>query len=224
LSRFLIDMKKLEAKHFLLSDTPCELPITSWDYTGTNYEHMYLSTSVGTTPEGVNGPMQALSKASIKPEEKKLYYEEQWIPGDRKFAMEPFFVPRPGGTAEDDGWVVALVHDAAYEKSEFGGRGTEMVIIDAQKFGEGPVARLRLPTYVPFGVHGSWSPKYVAGPPKEDELKRLAEMRAKNDGKAVSLGASAAEPEIHTTPTPQAIGMVVGGLALGMTALSSILS
>jgi carotenoid cleavage dioxygenase-like enzyme len=223
LSRFLIDMKKLEAKHTELSDVPCELPITSWDYTGAPYEHMYLSTSVGRTAEGVNGPMQALTKASLKSDGDKLYYEEQWVPGDRKFAMEPFFVPRPGGTAEDDGWVVALVHDAAYDKSTFGGRGTEMVIIDAQKFSEGPVARLRLPTYVPFGVHGSWSPKYVAGPPKEDELARLAEMRARNDGKAISLGASAAEPVIHNTPTPQAIGLTVAGIALGITAFSTIL-
>lgn len=224
LSRFIIDMKKLEAKHYLLSDVPCELPITSWDYTGQDYEHMYLSTSVGRTEDGINGPMQALSKASIKPEEQKLYYEEQWIPGDRKFAMEPFFVPRPGGTEEDDGWVVALVHDAAYDKSQFGGRGTEMVIIDAKKFSEGPVARLRLPSYVPFGVHGSWSPKYVAGPPKEDELKRLEELRANNDGRPISLGTNAAEPVIHNTPTPQAIGVGVAGLVLGITALSSIIS
>lgn len=223
LSRFIIDMDKLEAKHYLLSDTPCELPITSWDYTGLPYEHMYLSTSVGRTEDGVNGPMQALSKASLKIDEQKLYYEEQWVPGDRKFAMEPFFVPRKGGTDEDDGWVVALVHDAAAEKSNFDGRGTEMVIIDAKKFSEGPVARLRLPSYVPFGVHGSWSPKYVAGPPKEDELKRLQEMRSKNDGKPISLGASAAEPVIHATPSPQAIGVGVASLLMGITALSSIL-
>ena len=224
LSRFFIDMKKLEAKHALLSDVPCELPITSWDYTGVPYEHMYLSTSVGRTNDGINGPMQALSKASLKPDATELYYEEQWVPGDRKFAMEPFFVPRKGATDEDDGWVVALVHDAAAEGSTFGGRGTEMVIIDAKKFGDGPVARLRLPTYVPFGVHGSWSPKYVAGPPKEDELKRLEEMRAKNDGKPISLGASAAEPVIYATPTPQAIGMGVASLILGITALSSIIT
>ena len=29
------------------SDLPCELPITSWDYTGKPYEHMYLSSAVG---------------------------------------------------------------------------------------------------------------------------------------------------------------------------------
>ena len=78
-------------------------------------------------------------------------------------------------------------------------------------------------TYVPFGVHGSWSSKYVAGPPKEDELNRLEAMREKNDDKPVSLGSSAAEPVIYNTPTPQAIGVGVAGLVLGITALSSIL-
>ena len=69
--------------------------------------------------------------------------------------MEPLFVPRPGKDLDEgDGWVVALVHDARYEDSDFGGRGTEIVIIDAKKFSEGPVARLRLPKYVPYGVHG----------------------------------------------------------------------
>jgi len=77
---------------------------------------------------------------------------------------------------------------------------------------------------VPFGVHGSWSPKYVAGPPKEDELRRLEELRANNDGRPISLGTNAAEPVIHSTPTPQAIGVGVAGLVLGITALSSIIS
>jgi hypothetical protein len=48
-------------------------------------------------------------------------------------------------------------------------------------------------------------------------------MRARNDGKAISLGASAAEPVIHNTPTPQAIGLTVAGIALGITAFSTIL-
>lgn len=50
--------------------------------------------------------------------------------GDRKFVMEFFFVLRFGGTAEDDGWVVAFVYDVVYDKSMFGGCGIEMVIID----------------------------------------------------------------------------------------------
>ena len=171
LSRFVIDIDNRKATHHCLSDLPCELPITSWDYTGKPYRHMYLSSSVGTNEAGVNGPMQALTKVTL-PTVDALgeTLEQEWIPGESKFAMEPFFVARKGAVDEDDGWVVALVHDANYAKSNFGGRGTEMVIIDAKKFEEGPVARIRLPVYIPFGVHGSWSTRYVAGPPKESEL------------------------------------------------------
>lgn len=31
---------------------------------------------------------------------------------------------------------------------------------------------------MPFGVHGSWSSKYVAGPPKEAEIKAIAAAKA----------------------------------------------
>ena len=135
---------------------------------------MYLSSSVGTNEAGVNGPMQALTKVTLPTVDALGDAQEvEWIPGESKFAMEPFFVARKGAIDEDDGWVVALVHDANYEKSDFGGRGTEMVIIDAKKFEEGPVARIRLPVYIPCGVHGSWSTRYVAGPPKKAELAAM---------------------------------------------------
>jgi all-trans-8'-apo-beta-carotenal 15,15'-oxygenase len=111
--------------------------------------------------------------------------------------MEPFFVARKNATSEDDGWVVALVHDAEYEHSDFGGRGTEMVIIDSKKFEEGPVARLRMPTYVPFGVHGSWSTTHVAGPPKAKELAAIAEMEA-NGGKRVTPATSLSGDQAST--------------------------
>ena len=174
LSRFILDVDNGKATHHCLSDLPCELPITSWDYTGKPYRHMYLSSSVGTNEAGVNGPMQALTKVTLPTVDALGDAQEvEWIPGESKFAMEPFFVARKGAIDEDDGWVVALVHDANYEKSDFGGRGTEMVIIDAKKFEEGPVARIRLPVYIPFGVHGSWSTRYVAGPPKKAELAAM---------------------------------------------------
>ena len=37
---------------------------------------------------------------------------EVWKPGPRKFALEPKFVPRPGGEAEDAGWLLAPVFNA----------------------------------------------------------------------------------------------------------------
>ena len=79
------------------------------------------------------GGMQAMTKVSL-PSTDALggATEIEWVPGDAKFAMEPFFVASKYAVDEDDGWVVALVHDAEYEGSDFGGRGTEMVFIDSK--------------------------------------------------------------------------------------------
>ena len=70
--------------------------------------------------------------------------------------QEPIFHPRPGSTAEDDGWVLALVHDGTP-----GSKGTEMVILDGQKIADGPIATVRLPHYVPIGVHGSFTDDFL---------------------------------------------------------------
>ena len=139
--------------------------------------------------------------------------------------MEPFFVARKNATSEDDGWVVALVHDAEYEHSDFGGRGTEMVIIDSKKFEEGPVARLRMPTYVPFGVHGSWSTTHIAGPPKAKELAAIAEMEA-NGGKRVTpatslSGDQASTQKVQDGVDVKAIAAVAAAVA-GAAALAQL--
>lgn len=62
---------------------------------------------------------------------------------------EPVFVPRRSGSAEGDGWLVAVVYRAAEDTSDF-------VVIDAQNVAKGPVAAARLPRRVPFGFHGNW--------------------------------------------------------------------
>ncbi len=59
--------------------------------------------------------------------------------------------PRPGSSAEDDAWVLLFVH-------RLDGSPTELVILDAARFAAPPVARVRLPCRVPFGLHGDWLP------------------------------------------------------------------
>ncbi|MDH4146174.1 MAG: carotenoid oxygenase family protein [Acidimicrobiia bacterium] len=71
--------------------------------------------------------------------------------GAGRATMEPVFVPRHDGAAEDDGWIMALVHDATAGRAE-------LVLLDASAPGEGPVARVKLPARVPFGFHGNWIP------------------------------------------------------------------
>ena len=66
-------------------------------------------------------------------------------------AGEAVFAPTAPDAAEDDGYVMAFVHNPD--------RGAaDLVILAAQDFTSEPVARVHLPIPIPLGVHGSWIP------------------------------------------------------------------
>lgn len=71
------------------------------------------------------------------------------VHGPNRWAGEGVFVPRPGASAEDDGWVVTYVYDGNTGGSEF-------VVIDALNMESAPLARVPLPQRVPYGFHGAW--------------------------------------------------------------------
>jgi carotenoid cleavage dioxygenase len=71
--------------------------------------------------------------------------------GKGRHPGEVVFVPRSADAAEDDGWYLTLVLDEEIGRSE-------LVFLDASAPGEGPVARVHLPTRIPLGFHGNWVP------------------------------------------------------------------
>jgi carotenoid cleavage dioxygenase len=69
--------------------------------------------------------------------------------GKDETAGEAVFVPATPDAAEDDGYVMAFVHNPD--------RGAaDLVILAAQDFASAPVARVHLPARIPLGVHGRW--------------------------------------------------------------------
>ncbi|MGD9530872.1 carotenoid oxygenase family protein [Pseudonocardia sp.] len=69
-----------------------------------------------------------------------------------EFAVgEPVFVPRPGDPDESHGWWVTFATDRRDDVSWF-------LVIPAGDPASGPVARVRIPTRVPLGLHGAWLP------------------------------------------------------------------
>ena len=66
------------------------------------------------------------------------------------YASEAPMVPRPGGTREDDGWLVTFVSDVAHDTSE-------CQIFAADRPSAGPIARVRLPERICSGTHACWA-------------------------------------------------------------------
>ena len=77
--------------------------------------------------------------------------------GAGRHSAEPYFVPRQGGTGEDDGYLVTYVYDEGRGKSE-------LVVLDAHDLSSPALARVLLPARVPYGFHGSWVPDDWDGP------------------------------------------------------------
>ena len=77
--------------------------------------------------------------------------------GPGRHSGEPYFIPREGGTAEDDGYLMSYVYDGARDASE-------LLVLDASDLGSKPLARVMLPGRVPYGFHGSWVPDGWDGP------------------------------------------------------------
>jgi len=71
--------------------------------------------------------------------------------GPGRWGGEGVFAKRNRGTAEDDGYVVLFVWDD-------NARQSECVIIDARNFTAPPIARIKIPSRVPFGFHAAWVP------------------------------------------------------------------
>jgi carotenoid cleavage dioxygenase-like enzyme len=69
----------------------------------------------------------------------------------RWYVNEPCFASRPGGNAEDDGWILTFVTAADTGRSE-------LWILDASTFDSEPVARIVLPQRKPLGFHTRWIP------------------------------------------------------------------
>ena len=68
-----------------------------------------------------------------------------------EFGGEAVFVAREAGETEDDGWLVTFVHNVELDCSFF-------YIIDARDMEGEPVAKIRLPQRVPWGLHGLFVP------------------------------------------------------------------
>ena len=62
---------------------------------------------------------------------------------------EPVFVPRSADAEQGDGWLMTIVGRRAENR-------TDLVILDARKISDGPVATIKFPCRVHEGFHGIW--------------------------------------------------------------------
>jgi carotenoid cleavage dioxygenase-like enzyme len=126
-------------------DVPVDMPTFNGDGNVCRYSYFVG----GARPEGWF-PFRSVVKADLQA--KQMW---NWDAGDDRIVSEPMFVPRTDSTAEDDGFVLSIVHSASDENCV-------LMVWDSQLFDEGPIASVDLGELMPWCVHGSWNPGFVA--------------------------------------------------------------
>lgn len=72
-----------------------------------------------------------------------------WYAGPDSAPEEPHFVPRSADAPEGEGWLLSMVGRRAENR-------TDLVILDALRLEQGPVAIVRMPYRIHEGFHGTW--------------------------------------------------------------------
>jgi all-trans-8'-apo-beta-carotenal 15,15'-oxygenase len=142
LERCSIDLSTATVQTERMSERCCEFAMVNPRREGLSSRYAWMAVA---ERESGNDPLQAIKKLDLQSGERRV-----WSGAPRGFVSEPLMVPRPGGSKEDDGWVLTVVWNGGRDASD-------LVILDAASMAE--VAVLPLPLALPHGLHGS----FVAG-------------------------------------------------------------
>jgi carotenoid cleavage dioxygenase-like enzyme len=143
--RWTIDPVSKHVSRVVLDDSRQEFPRIDERLTGKPYRYAYALCLPphGGTEDGMLGAT-AILKHDVVDGTRKVH---DFGPG--RYPGEFVFIPRHKDAAEDEGWVMGLVVNMQDET-------TDLVILDAQAFGDAPVASIHIPHRVPPGFHGNW--------------------------------------------------------------------
>ena len=145
LHRLRVDLSGSKVTDTTLDDRVCEFGRVNDALLGKQAQFGYVALRdprPNETPQ--TGSFEAFARYDLKTGEKVVH---RFAQGET--ICEPVFVPAPGSTSEDDGYVISFVH-------EEGNAGGSFVMLDAKRLDAAPIARIRLPRRVPSGLHGWW--------------------------------------------------------------------
>ncbi len=138
--RWRFNLKTGATREHHLSDRIMEFPAINGKVGGLPYRYSY---------NAVSKPGWFLFNGLVK-HDVVTGNEELVQLDDGVFCSEAVFAPRPGATAEDDGYVLTYTIDMNTDRSE-------CLIFDAQEMAMGPVAAVGLPERISSGTHAFWA-------------------------------------------------------------------
>lgn len=139
--RYVIDLEQGSVTEKQFDDIGIELPRINENRTGRPYRFLYAA------EQPTNTEIRGVLRYDLDGGPLQRYRVPE---GDQN--SEPVFVPRPGASGEDDGWLFVCVYRHATDTSD-------VVILDSRNIENDPIATVRLPRRIPAGFHGAWLAK-----------------------------------------------------------------
>ncbi|XP_066159724.1 carotenoid 9,10(9',10')-cleavage dioxygenase 1 isoform X2 [Oryza sativa Japonica Group] len=135
--------RAVTGKYLTGTDVALEFPVINNKYAGLHHKYAYAQVI------DVQGSLEG-GCGTVRP--KFGGFAKLHLQDNNKFCSGATFVPKVNGANEDDGWIISFVHDEEINTSQ-------AHVIDAQRFENGPIAKITLPQRVPYGFHGTFIPR-----------------------------------------------------------------
>jgi len=140
-----------------LTDTIGEFPRIDDRVTGQRYRHGWMLEIDPDKPVDLKGGSAAGQVMnSLFHKDMETGAEQHWWCGPTSSLQEPCFAPRSKDAPEGDGWILQVCNRLADHRSD-------LLIFDALKIEQGPVATVQIPIRLRFGLHGNWADAEAIG-------------------------------------------------------------
>jgi len=155
ITRWCFDMNDRNSKAVptVFSRMAAEFPHIDDRYVGNAHRYAFMQATDPTKPYNAEraGPIMGFFFNTFLTLDTRTGKADTWFAGDTSSTQEPVFAPKNTKSAEGEGYVMGIVNRRAENRSD-------LVILDAQRMSEGPVATIKIPVRLKYGIHGNWVP------------------------------------------------------------------
>jgi carotenoid cleavage dioxygenase len=134
-----------------LTDMFGEFPRIDDRFAGLKYRHGWMLVVDMTQPcELKGGSAAGMLMNTLGKVDHETGEEQKWWCGPVSTLQEPCFIPRSKDAPEGDGWIVMVCNRLEEHRSD-------LLLFDALDITKGPIATIRIPIRLRFGLHGNWA-------------------------------------------------------------------
>lgn len=137
----------------IITDMSCEFPHIDPRYVGRPYRYAFMQANDASKPYNASkaGPIMGFFFNTFLTLDMTTGTSRSWFAGDAASTQEPVFAPRSADAYEGHGYLIGVVNRRDAHLSD-------VVILDAQRVDEGPIATIKVPVRLKYGIHGNWVP------------------------------------------------------------------